>query len=1156
MEQAVGGRLSASSRMWIVLLTGGTLVGLLGVRLASDSNWLLFFENFHWTTAAIVGALAAWLGARRATVENRRSMQLMTAGFFLYAIGQLVWDLQVWMGYIGFPSPSDLFYGWLGPCLCIGLLHQALRHTPARQRFTLLLDCALMAVASLTLVLALYLPRSGDTTPLALFTLIIYPATLFTALGVGLVMIPSLHLKLSAGYLSFLAGLLIISLCWIFWNLLALRGGTETNSLLNSMFSVSIAGCGIAMLFWRLERSTRPGWVRLCEGLLRLIPLVAVIAACTGVAISIYGDMSRQVSYIIVSGATAAIALAFLRQRKLLQDFEALQTATERAERSEKLNQIILKTLPDMIWMKDANGVILMCNPSVEKLYSIEEGGLLGKTDYDFNPPELAHFFRQKDLEAMLSGGPSTNEEWVTSASDGRELLLETVKIPVFDADGTALGVMGIARDITARHEMENALKENETRLRLIGDNLPAGYVYQYEHDSDGKPYFLYLSAGVERVNGVSAQAVMLDPRLLHDQIDPHQIQDVMAAERESAQNLSDFAMDVRMVRPDGEERWLHLRSHPHRRANGSVVWDGIAIDFTQQRRGEERLRLAARVFSDAHEGIIIATADLRIIDVNPFFSSITGYSREEAIGHPASFLYSPDYPAEFYDGIVTCANEHGFWQGDLWQYRKNGEHYAVSVALSVLRDEQGAVVNYICLISDITHIKYQQETLELMAHYDALTRLPNRVLFADRFKQAIAHSKRDNSLLAVCYLDLDGFKQVNDQHGHETGDQLLIEAARRIQSCLREEDTISRMGGDEFALLLGNVKSVEQVEGVMTRIHRSVSQPYKIDDKQMQVAVSSGVTLYPLDDADPDTLIRHADQAMYRAKQEGRNRFFLFDPARDLEIRLHRDLQEAIERGLQSHEFCLYYQPKVNMRSGAVVGVEALLRWNHPQRGLLLPMDFLPLVAGAAQEQALGEWTVREALQQMQTWREAGLDLKVSINVSSRHLQQRNFIAQLNQLLCQHDPALAQQLELEVSEIGVPEDVQSTGKIIDECSRSAGVAFALDDFGTGNSSLSHLRHLPVHTIKIDHGFVRNMIGNVDDHAIVAGLVGLASAFHRDVMAEGVETPAHGAALLKLGCELGQGYGIARPMPADQIPGWVQTGSGGTRWVMAAASFH
>ncbi|HVK99125.1 MAG TPA: EAL domain-containing protein, partial [Dongiaceae bacterium] len=1110
---------------------------------------------------ALVGALAAWLGARHATVQNRRGMRLMTAGFFLYAIGQLVWDLQIWIDYKGFPLPSDLFYAWLGPGLCIGLLDQALRHARPGQRITLLLDCALMAVASLTLVLALYLPLSGDITPLALLTLIAYPATLFTALGIGLVMIPSLHLKLSLGYLSFLAGLLVISLCWIFWNLLALRGGVETNSLLNSMFSVSIAGCGIAMLFWRLERSTQPDWVRFCEGLLRLMPLLAVIAACSGVAISIYGDslhgaVSREVSYIILSGATAAIVLAFLRQRKLLQDFQALQTVTHRAERSEQLNNIILETLPDMVWMKDADGVYLMSNPGVEKLYNIQKKDLLGKTDFDFNPPELAHFFRQKDLEAILSGGPRKNEEWLTSASDGHYFLVETIKTPIFQADGTVLGVMGIARDITARHEMETALKESEARLRLIGDNLPDGYVYQYVRDRDNKPYFLYLSAGVERVNGVSAQDAMQNPQLLLNQIDRHQIKDFLLAEKESAENLADFAMEVRMTNPDGKVHWIHLRSHPYRRANGSIVWDGIAIDFTQQRQDEERLRLAARVFSDAHEGIIIATADLRIIDVNPYFTSITGYSREEAIGNPASFLYSPDYPPEFYEGVITSANEQGFWQGDLWQYRKNGEHYAVSVALSVLRDEQGAVVNYICLISDITHVKYQQETLELMAHYDALTRLPNRVLFADRFKQAIAHSRRDNSLLAVCYLDLDGFKQVNDQHGHETGDQLLIEAARRIQSCLREEDTISRLGGDEFALLLGNVKSVEQLKSVMTRIHQLVSQPYKIGDKQLHVAVSSGATLYPLDDANPDTLIRHADQAMYRAKQEGRNRFYLFDPSRDLETRLHRDVQDAVERGLQAHEFCLYYQPKVNMRTGAVAGLEALLRWHHPQRGLLLPMDFLPLVADTAQEQALGEWAMHEALQQMETWRSAGLDIKVSINISSRHLLQRNFSSQLNQILRQHDPALAQQLELEVSEAGVPEDVQSAGKLIDECSHNMGVAFTLDDFGTGTSSLSHLRHLPVHTIKIDHGFVRNMIANADDRAVVEGLMGLANAFRREAVAKGVETPAHCVALLKLGCELGQGYGIARPMPADQIPAWVQSSNGGARWLAMAAGLH
>ena len=446
------------------------------------------------------------------------------------------------------------------------------------------------------------------------------------------------------------------------------------------------------------------------------------------------------------------------------------------------------------------------------------------------------------------------------------------------------------------------------------------------------------------------------------------------------------------------------------------------------------------------------------------------------------------------------------------------------------------------------------EEKLSLSAHYDVLTKLPNRTLFADRFAQAIAHCRREQAMLAVCYLDLDGFKEVNDSLGHEAGDRLLVEVAGRIKASLRAEDTVSRLGGDEFALLIGDIHTVDQVEQAMARIHAAMAQPYQLDKRSITIAASSGVTIYPMDEADPDTLLRHADQAMYQAKLDGRNRFRLFDPAQDQQIQSSRQLLGRLEEALAAGEFCLYYQPKVNMKSGEVLGAEALIRWNHPERGILPPAQFLPVIEGTMLEHVLGAWVIDQALEQLSAWRKAGLDIQVGVNISPRFLQWKDFFLQLESALLKHPDIPASCLELEILESSVMGDLSAVSAIIGACRDNLGVSIALDDFGTGYSSLAHLRHLPASTIKIDQSFVRDMIDDPDDYAIVEGVVGLAHAFRRDVVAEGVETREHGLMLLIMGCQVVQGYGVARPMPAELILQWAKDFQPFPEWMAYAQS--
>ncbi|MFT5813001.1 MAG: diguanylate cyclase (GGDEF)-like protein, partial [Psychroserpens sp.] len=432
-------------------------------------------------------------------------------------------------------------------------------------------------------------------------------------------------------------------------------------------------------------------------------------------------------------------------------------------------------------------------------------------------------------------------------------------------------------------------------------------------------------------------------------------------------------------------------------------------------------------------------------------------------------------------------------------------------------------------------------------AHYDLLTNLPNRVLLAEHLNQAMKHCQRRNQSLAVAFMDLDGFKAVNDRHGHNVGDELIVELAKRMREALREGDTLARIGGDEFIAVMVDFENNEHSEPALKRLLKAASDPVYLGDAVIQVSMSIGVSLYPQENVDKDLLIRHADQAMYVAKQAGKNRYHFFDTAQDNTNKIQWKSIDDIRSALDRREFLLHYQPKVNMHTSEVIGVEALIRWQHPLRGLVPPLDFLPAIEGHGVSLELGEWVIDTALSQINQWRSIGLELPISINISGYQLQQGNFSTRLAALLAAHPEVNPHYLELEILETSVLSDINQVFDTMSAC-HDLGVRFALDDFGTGYSSLTHIKRLPAYLIKIDKSFVRDMIEDVDDLAIVESVIGLAKAFKCEVIAEGVETIEHGLALLKLDCKLAQGFGIARPMPSGNIPEWVSNWKADDSW--------
>ena len=643
---------------------------------------------------------------------------------------------------------------------------------------------------------------------------------------------------------------------------------------------------------------------------------------------------------------------------------------------------------------------------------------------------------------------------------------------------------------------------------------------------------------------GLSRQDITNHARDWETRIHPHDKEFMTKIVQKHIKSGKKYVGEFRMKHADG--RWIWIQG------SGAVVeYDkhtheplrlcGTHQDITKRKQTEEKLKLAASVFTYSREGIFITDENATIIDVNDAFTRITGFSREEIIGQNPRILKSERHSPEFFAEMWQTLLKEGYWSGEVWNKSKNGKEYAIKKTISAVHDEQGDITHYVSLGNDITSLKEHQSQLEHIAHYDVLTNLPNRVLLADRLSQAMLQCSRHKRSLAVAFLDLDGFKAVNDIHGHNMGDKLLIALSNRMQEALRESDSLARIGGDEFVAVLADLDKIEDCEPILERLLLAASKPVIFGGIVLNISASIGVTLYPKDNVDADLLIRHADQAMYVAKESGKNHYHLFDTAQNVAVKVQRESLEAIRIALDDYQFVLHYQPKVNMQTGSVTGFEALIRWQHPERGLLNPIKFLPIIENNPMMIEIGEWVIDTALTQISQWQAMGLNhpVIISVNIAAEQLQQPDFTQRLTTLLATHPNVEPRYLELEVLETSALEDVHHISTVMSAC-MALGVNFALDDFGTGYSSLTYLRRLPANLIKIDQSFIRDMLHNTEDLAIVEGVIALAKSFKRDVIAEGVETIEHGSALLQLGCELAQGYGIAKPMPASNIPAWVK----------------
>lgn len=827
---------------------------------------------------------------------------------------------------------------------------------------------------------------------------------------------------------------------------------------------------------------------------------------------------------------------------------------------NERILRTAIEALDEGFVLYDPQDRLVFCNEKYRDLYATSSDLIVPGASFE-------HILRVGAQRGQYVEAVGRIEEWLAQRLAAHRLSSQAFTQPI--DNGRVLRILerrtsdgytvGFRVDVTAFVRATEAAQ----RANLQHQNLLSAASEVSIISTDASGVVQVFNRGAERMLGYDASEVVQKMSASAFHLDDEIAQRGAALTVELGYPVAGFRVFAAKADVDGQDHreWTYVRKsgeHIHvslvvtavRASGGEITgYLGIAQDITKRRQAEAATRLAASVFTHAREGILIADAHGLIVEVNDAFTRITGYERADVLGKNPRILKSGRQGPEFYAAMWQSLEGVGHWEGEVWNRRKDGEIYAELLSISAVRDAAGRPINFVALLSDISPQKKHEQELEHIARYDVLTGLPNRALLADRLQQEMAHCVRRRKQLAVLFIDLDGFKQVNDLHGHTVGDELLVALSQRMKAALRDGDTLARMGGDEFVAVLTGLDQPKDCEVVLSRLLRSAAEPVDASGISLRVSASVGVTVFPQDAVSADQLLRHADHAMYQAKQSGKNRFHYFDVKDDAEVKTHREMLEEVSGALDRQEFVLHYQPKVNMKTGKVVGVEALIRWQHPVRGLLFPDAFLPAIKEHPISIQLGDWVIRTAVAQMAIWQAGQLDVSVSVNIDAMHLQHASFVARLTDILAQHPEVAPGQLDLEVLETSALEDMEHVSVTMRACC-ALGVGFSLDDFGTGYSSLTYLKRLPANLMKIDQSFVIGMVEDSDDFVIVEGVVGLAKAFGRAVLAEGVETLGHGELLLALGCELGQGYGIAKAMSADAVPAWVQEWRPDPSWVL------
>lgn len=814
-----------------------------------------------------------------------------------------------------------------------------------------------------------------------------------------------------------------------------------------------------------------------------------------------------------------------------IESRNALRVEQEKARQYLNVVGVMLVSL-------DRDGNVQMINPKGCEILGYSEKEIVNQNWFSsFLPAEEAESIRQsfnkifasdRDIESM-----AYYENSVLTRS-GEQRMIAWRNALLRDDNGEVIGVLASGADITdkkqAELEIEQAKKE-----------------WNYAMDFFDEPiYLLDLDRRIVRAN----QAFYSLTHSTEEDIVGQHIAEILHPQGE------DIPCPVCRAQEEKRDAVITMEADHPDNPTGSpievicrVIRDqqdepnGILMtirDLSRARETKERLNQSRVVFESTIEGIMITDLDLQILTVNPAFTNITGYTESEVIGQTPAILKSGHHEEDYYQELWEMLSSNGSWQGEIWNRRKNGEIYPEWLTISAVKDEDGNVSNYIGVFSDISQLKKSQSRLEFLAHHDPLTSLPNRLLFNARLEHAIERARRNNSRVAVLFLDLDRFKHINDSLGHTIGDTLLKEVAQRFRELIREDDTVARLGGDEFVILMEDLKDSEDSVILAEKIIKSLEASFQIHEYELFVGTSIGISIFPQDGDSVDELLRNADSAMYRAKDLGRSTYQFYTRELTAHAFEHMLLGTQLRKAVEQEQFVLHYQPQINLKNNKITGVEALLRWQHPDHGMIPPGQFIPLAEDTGLIIPLGEWVLRQACQQAKSWLDRGIEFEhISVNLSGPQIQQAGLVEVVRAIL-EETQLPAERLELEITETFIMGQAEPATELLLSL-RKLGVSLAIDDFGTGYSSLAYLKQLPVNKLKIDRGFVNDLPDDENDVAIARAIIALGHSMLYTVIAEGVETEEQRDFLIQEGCEQAQGFLYSRPVNGDEIVEFIKS---------------
>ena len=809
----------------------------------------------------------------------------------------------------------------------------------------------------------------------------------------------------------------------------------------------------------------------------------------------------------------------------IFRDVSATRKIEAALREGERYYRHVIDSAIDGYFAMDRERRFIEVNDALCTLFGHPREEWIGKTPLDFITEES-----RAELIAQMQRIETTDRrryQLVARRRDGSTFPILLNNATHRDEQGEVVGSFGFVTDLTPIVEAQRAIAESERELRGILNELQETY---YRTDATGS--IVRASPSVEQLLGYTV-AEVLGRKLADLYCSPADRQEFVA--RMQANGGQIVGGESRLRHKDGRELWVLTNAHFIHDADGNVVGiEGTTRDNTAQRRAEEELRLAAKVFESSGEAIMITDGGGRIISVNQAFSRVTGYAAAEVVGRNAKLLASGRHDSEFFGQMWRSVIETGYWNGEIWNRRRNGEIFPEWLGISSVRDADGKITHFVGIFSDISERKAAEAKIAFLAHHDPLTGLPNRLLLKDRMQQGMAHAERAGRKVALLFVDLDRFKAVNDSFGHPAGDALLRDAAQRLRACVRDSDTISRHGGDEFLVVLTDLQSSEVPARIAGKIMATLSKPFHIEAHEATISASVGIAVYPEDGAGFDELLKKADTAMYHAKEAGRNTYRFYTERMNADAQQKLDLHGRLRRALERAEFVLHYQPLVDLKTGGIVGGEALLRWQSPGHGLIAPGSFIPAAEHSGLIVPLGEWVLQEACAELARWHARGRrELSMAVNISAIQFRRGDVEETVRRALAASGAAPAA-LELELTEsilIDGAEQVLATIRRL----QALGVRLAIDDFGTGYSSLAYLKRFAVDKLKIDQSFVRDIVSNPDDAAIVRAVIQMAGSLNLKVLAEGVETAAVADQLRAMQCDLVQGYHFGRPMPAAQF---------------------